>query len=99
MRSIGCGTWAAIVLTVFTVGYGIWVQSLAWEEQASFDILGFLYLLSNIPNLIAWALLLVFMCLTIWAWFLVVSERRQAELDWSEDLPWVGENSPPTQRD
>ena len=82
MKRWGWGVSCALSLTAFTLGYGIWVKNLQWSEQASFDILGILYLLSNIPTFVAWALLLVFMCLTIWAWLLVVSASRQADREW-----------------
>src|SRR5687767_9477322 len=85
MRNWGWGVWVAICLTAFTLVFGIWVNSLKWQEQASFDIIGILYLFTNAPNLIAWAILFFFTALTIWAWILVVTTHRRAELDWPVD--------------
>ena len=82
MKRWGWGIWCTIILTAFTIAYGFWVKRLEWGEQASFDILGILYLLSNVPNLVAWGLMLVFMALTIWAWVLVIWLRPSADHEW-----------------
>ena len=75
MRRLGCSTWLAVILTLTTAGYGIWVHSLRWEKQADFDILGFMWVLSNIPVLVAWSLFYLFAGFTIAAWILVYKSR------------------------
>lgn len=50
-------------------GLALWTASLAarrgWQEAADFDIIGFLWLLTNLPTLFAWAMTLLFAVLAV----------------------------------
>ena len=82
MKRLGCAGYVAIVLTATTAVFGLFVQSLAWEPQSSIDIIGILWLLSNVPILAAWTLLFFLFALTIWSWWLAYSESS-IESDYS----------------
>jgi hypothetical protein len=73
----------AILLTVMTVPLGAYLPSLKWEEQAFFDILGILWLLTNLPNLFLWGLFLLMLTLTLSCWALAIfhnPRRREDEI-------------------
>jgi hypothetical protein len=66
---------AAIFLSVSTVFLWREVSELEWEPEAAFDILGFLWLLSNIPNLFACLALLACAALAAVCWLRVIGKR------------------------
>ena len=94
MKRLGYAGYIALVLTVLTAVFGLFVQSLEWEPQASFDIIGILWLLSNIPTLAAWLLEFFLMALTIWSWWLALVERSsETEFAPMSGLEWIPPNT------
>lgn len=70
------GLWLglATIFTVLTVlGYGM-VRRLEWAPQAPFDIIGFLWLLSNLGPLLTAAGVLACGILATYCWFRVLRE-------------------------
>ena len=51
-------TGAGIGFGLATLAGTFWALRLNWKPQADFDILGLLWVLSNAPNLAAWAAVL-----------------------------------------
>lgn len=70
------GLWLGLA-TIFTVltalGY-LMVRRLEWTPQAPFDIVGFLWLLSNLGPLLATVGVLAFGLLATYCWFRVLQE-------------------------
>ncbi len=65
----------ASIATALAAAMGYLVASMPWAPHASFDILGVLWLLSNIPQLIAWGILVALSWLALYAWLEVLRAR------------------------
>lgn len=65
----------AIIATALAVTMGIFVLSMPWVPLASFDIIGVLWLLSNIPQIVACGMLLGLSILALYAWIQVLRSR------------------------
>jgi hypothetical protein len=59
---------AAWVITIAAAALGCVLPFLRWAPQFDFDILGFAWLLTNFPNLTAWAAFLVLAALSVYCW-------------------------------
>lgn len=60
--------WLAVAATLLAGIVGWKVSSLEWQPQAPFDVLGVLWLLSNIPGLVLWGVFAGLAILAIGAW-------------------------------
>jgi hypothetical protein len=70
------GLWLglATIFTALTVVGFVMVRRLEWAPQAPFDIIGFLWLLSNLGPLLAAAGVLACGILATYCWFRVLQE-------------------------
>ncbi len=61
-------TYAAGLFSVITLITGCTLPFLKWHPQASFDVLGVGWLLTNSPNLFLWVLCLFMAVLALYCW-------------------------------
>lgn len=52
----------AVIFALLSVPPGYYAMTLPWIASPDFDIIGFLWLLQNLPRLLAWGLTLGFAC-------------------------------------
>jgi len=50
----------SIIFAVLALGPGYYAVTLPWVDSPDFDIIGFLWLLENLPRLFAWGLTIAF---------------------------------------
>jgi hypothetical protein len=60
--------WLAVVATLIAAGFGWMLRSIEWNPQAPFDVLGVLWILTNIPGVILWGVFLGLLLLALRAW-------------------------------
>lgn len=60
--------WLAVAATLLAGVFGWKVRTLQWQPQAPFDVLGVLWILSNIPALMLWGVFAGLVILAIGAW-------------------------------
>jgi hypothetical protein len=51
----------AIVCAALSIGSGYYAVNTPWAERIDFDIIGLLWLVNNIPQLLMWGLTLAFL--------------------------------------
>lgn len=66
----------AAVAALPAVGMAILVREMRWAPQENWDVLGILWLLTNLAPLTAWALLVLFVGLALFAWVHLLRMRR-----------------------
>ena len=51
---------ASVLFALMAIPPGYYAFTLPWSQRADFDIIGFLWLVQNIPQLMAWGLTIAF---------------------------------------
>lgn len=65
----------ALISTLLAATLGWKISSLEWRPWLPFDVLGVLWLLGNLPQLVAWALFLGTVGLALYSIILVLRHR------------------------
>lgn len=66
----------AVVSTLLAATLGWKVSSLEWRPRIDFDVIGVLWLVANLPQLVAWAFFLGSVAVALLSIYLIVRHRR-----------------------
>ncbi len=67
--------WLAVVATLIAAAFGWMLRGVRWHPQADFDVLGVLWVLTNIPALMLWGVFVGLVLLALGAWGVFLRHR------------------------
>jgi hypothetical protein len=60
--------WSAVILGLLAIGPAYYAITLDWSPRVDFDVIGFLWLLQNLPRLTAFAITAGFLGIAVRSW-------------------------------